>query len=260
MHVFADLQAYTCTFEDCLGNQGPYLERSTWADHELREHFTKRAWTCRFCDRSETSADSYTKHLQNNHDFILGDKRLGKLLQDDRVTTLKSVKSHTCPLCLKDGWSSHRYYFAHVGRHMEEIALAVLPRDVDEEESNSDSSILETVSNSGRPLPPNTAGISLYHLQHLSQPQHLESYSLRHPQGEFADFGHHPSMLDSYENGGESSTRPRLTKDQVDVLESQFQAQPKPNSNVKRRLAVQTNLSLPRVTVSVPIYSLQPPD
>ena len=34
---------------------------------------------------------------------------------------------------------------------MEEIALAVLPRDVDEEESNSESSILETVNNDGNP-------------------------------------------------------------------------------------------------------------
>lgn len=64
-------------------------------------------------------------------------------------------------------------------------------------------------------------------------------------------------MMDEYEDGTEPSTRPRLTKDQVDVLESQFQAQPKPNSNVKRQLAVQTNLTLPRVAVSLSKYSLQ---
>ena len=64
-------------------------------------------------------------------------------------------------------------------------------------------------------------------------------------------------MMDEFEDSVEPSTRPRLTKDQVDVLESQFQAQPKPNSNVKRQLAVQTSLTLPRVAVSFPIYSLQ---
>jgi hypothetical protein len=62
-------------------------------------------------------------------------------------------------------------------------------------------------------------------------------------------------MLDDYEEGAETSTRPRLTRDQVDVLESQFQAQPKPNSNVKRQLAVQTKLTLPRVAVSVNVLS-----
>ena len=60
-------------------------------------------------------------------------------------------------------------------------------------------------------------------------------------------------MLDDYEDGGEPSTRPRLTKDQVDVLESHFQAQPKPNSNVKHQLAVQTKLTLPRVAVSLSV-------
>jgi hypothetical protein len=90
----------------------------------------------------------------------------------------------------------------------------------------------------------------IHYPQHTSQSQHLERYFLGHSHSDFADFAHHASMMDEYEDGTEPSTRPRLTKDQVDVLESQFQAQPKPNSNVKRQLAVQTNLSLPRVAVS----------
>ncbi|KAI9844211.1 MAG: hypothetical protein M1837_005717 [Sclerophora amabilis] len=45
----------------------------------------------------------------------------------------------------------------------------------------------------------------------------------------------------------ELSTRPRLTQDQVWMLEKQFQAHPKPNSNTKRQLAESTGLSLPRV-------------
>jgi hypothetical protein len=87
--------------------------------------------------------------------------------------------------------------------------------------------------------------------QHPSQPQHIEGYFTGHPHSEFTDFGHHTTMLDDYEDGVETATRPRLTKDQVDVLESQFQAQAKPNSNVKRQLAIQTKLTLPRVAVSL---------
>jgi hypothetical protein len=67
---------------------------------------------------------------------------------------------------------------------------------------------------------------------------------------EYADFGSHGSMQDDYEEGTENLTRPRLTKEQVDVLEAQFQAHPKPNSMVKRQLALQTKLTLPRVAVS----------
>lgn len=62
------------------------------------------------------------------------------------------------------------------------------------------------------------------------------------------DFYAHPIM--DYEEYAENMSRPRLTKEQVETLEAQFQAHPKPNSNVKRQLAAQTNLSLPRVAVS----------
>jgi hypothetical protein len=61
------------------------------------------------------------------------------------------------------------------------------------------------------------------------------------------------SMMDDYEDGAETSSRRRLTKYQVDVLESQFRADPKPDSNVKRQLAVQTQLSLSRVAVRLDI-------
>src|SRR5262249_39736183 len=47
----------------------------------------------------------------------------------------------------------------------------------------------------------------------------------------------------------EPSTRPRLTREQVDLLEGQFRAYHKPNTHVKRQLAEQTGLSMPRVAV-----------
>lgn len=98
--------------------------------------------------------------------------------------------------------------------------------------------------------------VPIHYSQHPSQPQRVESYFTGHPHNDFADFGHDASMLDDYEDGVETSTRPRLTKEQVDVLESQFQAQPKPNSNVKRQLAAQTKLTLPRVAVSLIVLSV----
>lgn len=92
------------------------------------------------------------------------------------------------------------------------------------------------------------------------QPVPFPTY-VQHP-GQVEDFyGHFPRSewdyvpgglyQEEYEEGGEISTRPRLTKEQVEVLEAQFQANHKPNSVVKRQLAMQTKLSLPRVAVGV---------
>ncbi|KAK5089648.1 hypothetical protein LTR70_006542 [Exophiala xenobiotica] len=50
-----------------------------------------------------------------------------------------------------------------------------------------------------------------------------------------------------FEDCNEVSTRPRLTKDQVDILEHEFQKNPKPNSMLKRNLAATTNLHPQRV-------------
>ncbi|KAL4879564.1 hypothetical protein BJY04DRAFT_193716 [Aspergillus karnatakaensis] len=73
----------------------------------------------------------------------------------------------------------------------------------------------------------------------------MDGYLYPHPHFEMVDYYHQPIM--DYEEYAENLSRPRLTKDQVETLEAQFQAHPKPSSNVKRQLAAQTNLSLPRV-------------
>ncbi|EEP78557.1 predicted protein [Uncinocarpus reesii 1704] len=63
----------------------------------------------------------------------------------------------------------------------------------------------------------------------------------------FPGFYAHSGPFEDYDEYVENLSRPRLTKEQVETLEAQFQAQPKPTSNIKRQLAVQTNLTLPRV-------------
>jgi hypothetical protein len=88
---------------------------------------------------------------------------------------------------------------------------------------------------------------------YTNQPQHFQDYPQGYPGAvEYADFNYPTAMYrEDYEDmNGETSTRPRLTKDQVEVLEAQFQANHKPSSTVKRQLAMQTMLSLPRVAVS----------
>ena len=75
----------------------------------------------------------------------------------------------------------------------------------------------------------------------------IDGYMYPQPPMEMIDYYHQPIM--DYDEYTENLSRPRLTKEQVETLEAQFQAHPKPSSNVKRQLAAQTNLSLPRVAV-----------
>lgn len=85
-------------------------------------------------------------------------------------------------------------------------------------------------------------------MAHPSVMHPLDGYMYPQPPFDMVDYYAQPIM--DYEEYAENLSRPRLTKDQVETLEAQFQAHPKPSSNVKRQLAAQTNLSLPRVAVS----------
>ncbi|RMD40858.1 hypothetical protein DV735_g4283, partial [Chaetothyriales sp. CBS 134920] len=83
-------------------------------------------------------------------------------------------------------------------------------------------------------------------MHHQPGPHQLEELYHRypHPHPDFPDF---VPYQEEYEEPGEVSTRPRLTREQAEVLEAHFQANHKPNSMVKRQLAMQTKLTLPRV-------------
>lgn len=111
------------------------------------------------------------------------------------------------------------------------------------------------------PHPPQAHAVYLQQSQghamyppYMQHPQQMEEYVVAYPGPEYAEFGyHHGGYYEEFEDmNGEPSTRPRLTKDQVEVLEAQFQANHKPSSVVKRQLAMQTMLTLPRVAVSLP--------
>lgn len=85
------------------------------------------------------------------------------------------------------------------------------------------------------------------YMQHPQQ--HMDEFYMTHGQPEYTDFVPHGQFEEEYEDAGDVAARPRLSKEQVNILEAQFQANHKPNSTIKRQLAMQTNLSLPRVAV-----------
>lgn len=65
-----------------------------------------------------------------------------------------------------------------------------------------------------------------------------------------------PSLEEAAE-AEDTSTRPRLTQEQIAVLEDNFKSKPKPGTEFKKQLASQIGLSLQRVNVSrVPSLSL----
>jgi hypothetical protein len=88
-------------------------------------------------------------------------------------------------------------------------------------------------------------------MAHPALASSMDGYLIPRSPYDMPEYYSHMPIMEDYEEYAENLSRPRLTKEQVDTLEAQFQAHPKPNSNIKRQLAVQTNLSLPRVAVGL---------
>jgi hypothetical protein len=149
MHVFADLQSYICTHEQCRDALKTFSTRKLWADHEFNEHFTVLRWRCFTCRAIISTPQSFTKHMIECHDIVLTAHRLAAAITEAQEAELTpEFKKHQCALCSQSGWQSRKAYATHVGKHLEEISLACLPRDEggsSDDDLDTDTSSAETV-------------------------------------------------------------------------------------------------------------------
>ena len=140
MHVFADLQPYICTSPSCSDELIQFSTRSAWAQHEFEEHQTEYVWKCNECGIESTSPELWRNHLQKAHDCVLSRSQLLTAVGTALRCRDKPVDQEVCPLCLTHPGTSRRKFATHVGRHMEEIALVVLPREIEEDSDSSTAS------------------------------------------------------------------------------------------------------------------------
>ena len=132
MHFFADLQPYICTFADCEDELAQFPNRAAWAEHEFSQHRVTRSWSCPECPQAFNNLPRWQNHVQERHCLFFTDPNLniaGKMAYKTEATR---VEDDECPLCC-NVVGKRRAFVKHVGRHMEEIALMALPRDVEED-------------------------------------------------------------------------------------------------------------------------------
>jgi hypothetical protein len=82
--------------------------------------------------------NEFIEHLKDDHQNRASGSQLLAIISAARTSVPKAVSSQKCPLCFQDGWKSQRNFATHVGRHMEEIALGCLPKDMEDEDESSD--------------------------------------------------------------------------------------------------------------------------
>ena len=148
MHVFSDLQPYICTFKGCREMLVTFPSRELWSKHEFTEHRIDKTFRCHLCSDHFDNETLFGQHLGHRHSLRLSHTQLHATITAARSSSAKPLNDQPCPLCFQKEWVSQRSFTTHVGQHMEEIALACLPRDID---SESDS---ESVSQESPPYSP----------------------------------------------------------------------------------------------------------
>ena len=161
-HVFADLQPYICTFQDCKGGINSFAPRKAWAEHEFSVHRTTKIWICNDCAARFPSKASYREHVYSSHGNVLMRNQL-RALANSAETRVGLSEDNSCPFCSENPGTKSRAFAMHVGRHMEEVALAVLPRDSEfEDDQGSAGSSIDSSSLKDRlNHPPGGAALSI---------------------------------------------------------------------------------------------------
>ncbi|OQO14048.1 hypothetical protein B0A48_00924 [Cryoendolithus antarcticus] len=147
-HVYADLRAYICTFEDCAA--GLFEDRDAWWQHEMNAH--RRQWSCQSCQgKIFGTAAGLQNHLRVAHDAAaLPDDLLAQIAAASSTPVLE-VAASNCPLCdefdsiirqeaatMQVSIPDHhqvmvplKRFQQHLGYHLEQLALFAVPPQID---------------------------------------------------------------------------------------------------------------------------------
>jgi hypothetical protein len=127
-----------CTFASCPDRFVTFPTRRSWADHEFSYHRVDKHWNCPQCLDELPSTDSWKEHLAHEHGITYSGSEYQDAIETAENTTPQPYETQQCPLCLVVPGHSQKSFINHVGEHLEEIALAALPRKL-ESSSETDS-------------------------------------------------------------------------------------------------------------------------
>lgn len=121
-HFFADMRPYVCTMLNCQNPLKLYATRHEWQYHEMQMH--RRQWICAEpCGYSTNCKENFRQHLSDRHERRSYKEQV--FLLDICEGPMEEKCETTCPICVAN--MSLGELYPHLGAHLEELALFVLP-------------------------------------------------------------------------------------------------------------------------------------
>jgi hypothetical protein len=140
--VHSDLASYISTQQNC--DRSLFESRYQSFNHELEVHCLESI--CKLCPNTFSARKALEKHIEQQHAGIVSDSQISALVAQ-AGKTVQRIPASSCPLCDYDGVLRRRLnivgvadqgsapillkpraFQAHLGRHLEQLALFVLPK------------------------------------------------------------------------------------------------------------------------------------
>lgn len=136
-HVFADLQPYVCTFQDCPEAMRLFTTRTEWFKHEMDTH--RRRWRCMQCSSGASNAEFHRAAELRDHFAKVHPGRATAaqiaVLVDACELPIKTFDRSACPFCSdwepRSAENNTKEFSRHLARHLQQLAVDALPRVVE---------------------------------------------------------------------------------------------------------------------------------
>jgi len=148
-HVDSDLRPYSCIVPDCHHfHNSTFASHEEWQKHEVefghhrRDHRydTTGGWVCvDGCKRRFQNKWSFEQHVLKDHlrgDSSLKDGSIKDVVYSCEQEDPLALRIWHCEFCEDAVWGTSAGMRLHIGRHMVDIALKVLPQVEPEEYTN----------------------------------------------------------------------------------------------------------------------------
>lgn len=146
-HVFADIRAYVCTSSEC--GMLMFGSFDAWRSHEM-DH--RREWFCPMCNLLHHDKSKARMHVMRHHSELVEHHEIDLLLQTSSRLS-ENLPADDCPFCdwgmtlrkrnrtptEHDLTVPSRRFMKHLGRHLEEIAIFVIPEPEEGQRSSGDT-------------------------------------------------------------------------------------------------------------------------
>ncbi|RPB04456.1 hypothetical protein L873DRAFT_1355138 [Choiromyces venosus 120613-1] len=142
-HVLKDLQPYSCLFSNCPERNVTFDSKHLWVDHEFLHHRPQKVtmFICRKpCKQKFTERCNMLRHIIDDHlHGAVSESDVEELVDLSKIKVV--LERIRCPFCLDQIEETKASIKSHIGTHLDEIALKVLPLDMDESSDISGGSV-----------------------------------------------------------------------------------------------------------------------